>query len=157
MVCKDLLGDYKMQTELGQIISIVLSGVFVLLFGLLVRGIVATKKEIPHVFSLLPADVQKIIQDAAKFAAEFVEQMDKHGEIDALVDDLKTKGQVKLNLAVDYAIQYLEKLFLDNGFTIDIDQEQIKKFIQKYVWENPDLFPSHKNVEEAPHDTGTGS
>lgn len=143
-----------MTTEVSQIIGLVLSGIFILVVSVGVWALVNGKKELPHLFALLPADIQKILQDAAKFASEFVEQMDKHGEIDILVTEYKTKAQVKLDLAVDYAVEYLEKIFLDNGYAIDIDQEQIKKFIQKYVWENPELFPSSKEVK---NDTGTNS
>lgn len=115
----------------GSFISV---GILVLI-GLIVRWALVARKDVPRLIALLPSDVQKILNDAAKYASEFIEQMDIHGE-------LKAKGEEKLNLAVDYAVQYIEGVFKSNGFEINIDENEIKKAIQKYVWENPQLFPS---------------
>lgn len=100
------------------------------------------KQNPKQAFSFLPNEVQKILWDASKYASEFVELMDKNGAIrKELLTVLHDKGQYKLNLAVDLASKYIESLFPG----LDINEDQIKDAIQKYVWENPDLFPSSKS------------
>lgn len=131
-----------MQSDLAQIISLAISALFVLIVGWGVLKLSQGKQALPTAIKLLPADVQKIIADAAAFGSELVEQMDKNGQLTALLNDLKPKAEQKMNLAIDYAVEYMEGIFAKNGFPVDIDQEALKQVIQKYVWDNPNIFPS---------------
>lgn len=142
-----------MDTTIANIIGLALSTGSVILVGLLVAVIAQKRKEIPNIIATLPKDIKKIIEDAAKFASEYVELMDKNGQLTQYLNELKAKGQVKLDLAVDYAVEYIENLFIKNGLNVDIDQESIKKAIQKYVWENPEIFPSSKKVDDGRTDS----
>lgn len=78
------------------------------------------------------------VEDAIRYAANYVEQLDRAGAF----DDLKEKGKEKLATAVDVAAQKLEQWAADAGFNINIPESTIKDLIQRYVWENPDLFPT---------------
>lgn len=100
------------------------------LLGFLVAKVIEIKANLPHYISLLPKDIQNIVEAAAKFGSEYVEKLDENGQ-------LKIKGEEKLNMAVDFAVNYVEGLI-----GVDIDQELIKNLIQKYVFDNPQLFPS---------------
>lgn len=131
-----------MQSDVSQILSLLLSSIFVIVIAWGVYTVSKGRKDIPHIISLLPADLQKIVNDAAAFGSELVEQMDKQGQLTALLNDLKPKAEQKMDLAIDYAVQYVEGIFAKNGFPVDIDQEALKAVIQKYVWDNPDLFTS---------------
>lgn len=134
-----------MDTQLTALINTAISIVFITILGIGVNAYVQARKNMPSVIALLPADIQKILQDAAKFGSEFVEQMDAHGELTKYLTGLKSKAQIKMDLAIDYAVQYIEGILAKNGFVIDIDQDALKVLIQKYVWDNPQLFPSGDN------------
>lgn len=78
------------------------------------------------------------VEDAIRYAANYIEQLDRTGAF----DDLKDKGEEKLATAVDVAVQKLEQWAADAGFNINIPEDTLKDLIQRYVWENPDLFPT---------------
>jgi hypothetical protein len=94
------------------------------------------------IYAIFPS-IQPMLEIAIKFAANQVEYLEKSGELAGFIDPYKDKGEEKLRLAVDLAVQYLEKYLLDTfGLTIDLPESLIKDAIQVYVWNNPDLFPS---------------
>lgn len=129
--------------DTNRIIGLIILAVFSAVLAFAVKKIVELKNELPTLKTMLPTEIQRVLEEAAKFGSEFVEQMDKNGALTEYLKGLKSKSEVKLDLAVDYAVQYIEGLFAKNGFDIDIDQEALKALIQKYVWDNPDLFPSN--------------
>ncbi len=145
-----------MDTSLGTLISILLvgvAGVAILALSLL---LVRSKQAVPQVLhAILPDQLEIFIAEAAKYAALFVEKVDTEGRLGQFFDEVKDKGQQKLELAVDVASEriesYIEAFFLARGVNVDIDipEEFIKDIIQRYVWENPDLFPNRK-AEEKP-------
>lgn len=126
------------------VLGLVSTAVFFIFLVWIFKRVFNLKLEQPKIFALLPADLQKAILDAAKFGSEFVEKMDKNGDLTAYLDGLKSKSEVKLNLAVDYAVQYINGVLKTNGIDITVDPAIIKLIIQKYVYDNPDIFPSSK-------------
>lgn len=121
--------------------------------GLVVIGIsvllVRSKTAVPELIAaILPDEVEMLIKQAVQYATLFVEQADVDGNLSQFFDDIQDKGQQKLELAIDLASErveaYLDMFFAERGIDIDIDipEEFIKDAIQKYVWENPQLFPT---------------
>lgn len=120
--------------------------------GLVVFGfgalLVRSKTAAPELVSaLLPDEVELLIKQAVQYATLFVEQADVDGNLGQFFDEIKDKGQQKLELAIDVASErleaYLDMFFAERGIDlhIDIPEAFIKDAIQKYVWENPQLFP----------------
>ena len=130
--------------ELLVIAGIAINTLLVVGIAYLARKYVLLKTSLPDTIALLPEDIRRLLEGVAKFASEFVEKMDENGQLQPLLDDLKSKSETKLNLAIDIASKRLEDLFKENGFNLDINEEQIKQAIQKYVWDNPDIFPSSR-------------
>ena len=126
------------------IAGIAINTLLVVGIAYLARKYVLLKTSLPDTIALLPEDIRRLLEGVAKFASEFVEKMDENGQLQPLLDDLKSKSETKLNLAIDIASKRLEDLFKENGFNLDINEEQIKQAIQKYVWDNPDIFPSSR-------------
>lgn len=144
-----------MQPEVAAIVGLAIVTGFTVLVAFLVSRITSLKTEVPKLVAMLPSDLQKLVQDAADFGSMFVEQMDKNGELSKALNDLKPQAEQKLDLAVDYAVQYLEGIFQKSGFPVDVDQDALKAVIQKYVWDNPSLFPSNSDAPTIPMDTST--
>lgn len=126
----------------------------VAIIGVLVIGIlVFLISQIPVIYKKLRAirttgvaELDALLNSAIDFATKLVEGMDERGQLDQLLIDLKSKGQVKLDMAVDLAVEYLENMLKQSGINYNIPEETIKKAIQKYVWDNPDIFP-RKNLQ----------
>lgn len=121
--------------------------------GLVIFGIgallVRSKTAVPQLIAnILPDEVEMLIKQAVQYATLFVEQADVDGNLSQFFDDIQDKGQQKLELAIDLASErieaYLDMFFAERGIDlhIDIPEEFIKDAIQKYVWENPQLFPT---------------
>jgi hypothetical protein len=138
-----------MDTSLNTLISLFVVGAL----GLLVVGVsallVRSKRELPElVWSILPDDIEMLIKQAVQYATLFVEKVDTEGNLGQFFDEVKDKGQQKLELAIEVASErlevYLEMFFKERGIAIDVDipEEFLKDVIQKYVWENPALFPA---------------
>jgi hypothetical protein len=113
-----------------------------LALGFLVAKFIEFRNNVPALIKTLPLEVQKIVEDAVKFGSEFVELLDAKGELTKYIGEVLVKSRAKLDLATDFAVEYVENILKQSGLEVDIDEEEIKKLIQKYVWENPDLFPS---------------
>jgi uncharacterized protein YneF (UPF0154 family) len=144
--------EYKMEFNLESILAIVVA-VALGIFGLFIRQVAKYVRETPDLkLNILPA-LYPFVEEAIRWAANKVEELDKSGELEALIDPYKEKGRQKLSLAVDYAVGYIEvnvNRFL-KGIGLDINLELPRDFIediiQRYVWENPSLFPSSKVPE----------
>lgn len=139
-----------METNELVVMAIVgLVGVIVTLIGVFL--VTLKGKTNQFLVDLLPK-LHPIIQDAIKFAALFVEKLDRDGVLSEWVGEIREKGEQKLNLAVDIAVEKAEEMleawFASIGLTVNIDipEQVIKDLIQKYVLENPELFPSRKVV-----------
>lgn len=128
---------------LRAVVNLIASAILVGGIAFVIAKLTGFRKNLPTYLGMLPSDLQKALHDAAKFGSEFVEQMDRNGELTKfLTNELKPKAQVKLNLAVEVAVKYIEGVFVKNGFPIDIDEKALEDIIQKHVWENPALFPT---------------
>lgn len=127
-----------------------LSGVLLLIASLVIGGILVwIIKQVPEIYLKLRsirttgiAEVDQLLQSAIDFATKLVEGMDQRGELDQALIELKGKARIKLDLAVDFAVEYIEGILAQAGVPLNIDEELIKKAIQKYVWDNPEIFPS---------------
>ena len=142
--------DISLSTLLNALIIGVVGLAVLAISVLLVKG----KQEAPELLQkILPDQLELFIAQAAKYAALFVERVDTEGHLDQFFDEIKDKSQQKLELAIDVASErlesYIELFFLQRGITVDIDvpEEFIKDVIQRYVWENPDLFPAKAKQE----------
>lgn len=145
-----------MDTSLSTLLNALIVGVVGLAVLAISILLVKGKQEAPELLQkILPDQLELFIAQAAKYAALFVERVDTEGHLDQFFDEIKDKGQQKLELAIDVASErlenYIELFFLERGITVDIDvpEEFIKDVIQRYVWENPDLFPA-KSKQEVP-------
>lgn len=100
------------------------------------------------ILELIPDQIEYYIEQAVQYAALFVERVDEQGHLGQFFDEIKNKSAQKLELAVDVAVErletYINELFVQKGIdvVIDIPESFIKDVIQRYVWQNPDLFPS---------------
>lgn len=100
------------------------------------------------ILELIPDQIEYYIEQAVQYAALFVERVDEQGHLSQFFDEIKNKSEQKLELAVDVAVErletYINELFVQKGIdvVIDIPESFIKDVIQRYVWQNPDLFPS---------------
>ena len=100
------------------------------------------------ILELIPDQIEYYIEQAVQYAALFVERVDEQGHLGQFFDEIKNKSEQKLELAVDVAVErletYINELFVQKGIdvVIDIPESFIKDVIQRYVWQNPDLFPS---------------
>lgn len=88
------------------------------------------------------AELDILVNSAIDFATKLVEGMDARDQLDKLLIELKGKSQVKLDMAVDLAVKYLEDMLKQSGIEYNIPEDTIKQAIQKYIWDNPDIFPS---------------
>ena len=100
------------------------------------------------ILELIPDQIEYYIEQAVQYAALFVERVDQEGHLGQFFDEIKNKSEQKLELAVDVAVErletYINELFVQKGIdvVIDIPESFINDVIQRYVWQNPDLFPS---------------
>lgn len=123
---------------IGLIIGVIITGLLVLI----VQNIPALVKAVKGIKTTGVAEIDQVLKSAIDFATKFVENLDQRGLLDEALLQLKDKGRVKLDLATDEAVKYIENVLRQSGIEVDIDEELIKKTIQQYVWDNPDLFPS---------------
>lgn len=140
-----------MESNLEAILVVVVA-IILGVFSLFVRQVAKYIRETSDLkINVLPA-LYPFVEEAIKWAANKVEELDKSGELAKFIDLYKNKGEEKLNLAVDYAVGYIEvnvNRFLQGlgiGLTIAVPSDFIKDIIQRYVWENPNLFPSSKII-----------
>lgn len=100
------------------------------------------------ILDILPDQLEFLIMQAVQYATLFVEKVDTEGHLDQFFDEIKDKSAQKLELAVDVASERLEEyitaFFLERGIELNVDIPEgfIKDVIQRYVWQNPNLFPS---------------
>lgn len=115
------------------------------------------KNDVPRLTQSLLERMPTFIQEAAKYAALFIEKMDENGQLQNLIGEYANKADAKLDSATDIAVakvedwiqELLERLNI-HDVVVDIPEQTIKDYIQKYVWENPDLFPQRgKEIEIA--------
>lgn len=93
-------------------------------------------------YDALPQDYKDEINQAVKLGADFAEAIDLNGKIADFMKDFQTKGEAKLNAAVDTAAQMIELYAKERGYTIDVPEELIKRLIEAYVFNNKDQYPS---------------
>lgn len=138
-----------MELNLESILAIVVA-IALGVFGLFVRQVAKYIRETPNLqLNILPA-LYPFVEEAIKWAANKVEELDKSGELAGFIDPYKEKGKQKMSLAIDYAVGYIEvnvNRFLDSiglDISLTLPRDFIEDIIQRYVWENPSLFPTSK-------------
>lgn len=111
------------------------------------------KNDVPRLTQSLLERMPSFIQEAAKYAALFIERLDEEGRLNEIISEYADKADAKLDAATDIAVvkveEWIAELLLRLGITdvvVDIPEQTIKDYIQKYVWENPDLFPSRAKI-----------
>lgn len=126
-----------------------LLGVFALIVLAVVWYFLRNREAVPEfILDILPDDIEFLISQAVQYATLFVEKVDQEGHLGQFFDEIKNKSEQKLELAVDVAAErledYINTFFIERGIdvTVDIPEGFIKDVIQRYVWQNPDLFPS---------------
>lgn len=149
-----------MDTGLSTLLNLLLVGVAGVAIFAVAMLISKGRQAIPElVKAILPDQLELFIAEAVKYAALFVERVDTEGNLGQFFDEIKDKGQQKLELAVDVAAeraeQYIEMFFRERGIEVDIEipEEFLKDVIQRYVWENPSLFPEKAKQESKEPDT----
>lgn len=137
----------------------VLIGVMLFIGLAVLWYLVRNRDAVPQfVLDILPDDIEFLISQAAQYAALFVEKVDTEGHLNLFFEEIKDKSAQKLDLAVEVASErleeYINRFFNERGIelNVDIPEEFIKDVIQRYVWQNPDLFPS-RNKELTTNET----
>lgn len=127
-------------------ISVIVLPIVLGVLYFLVKRLIENPKGI---YDLFPS-IQGVLELAIMFAANQVEYLEKTSQLSNFINPHKDKGEEKLNLAVDIATQKLEKYLMDIlGLSVDLPEQFVKDAIQRYVWENPDLFPSMKVAQQS--------
>lgn len=131
----------------GEVLALVIGGIFVLLLLIILGGVRTIINRLNDAEQSLDISwLPDPVEDAIRYAANYVEQLDKEGAFDSFY----SKADEKLDAAIEEAVRRLEEWSADLGVNIDIPETVLNDLIQRYVWENPDLFPSRGSSKPVP-------
>lgn len=97
---------------------------------------------------VLPDEVEAVLDDAVRTATAYIEALDRDGRLTELVGEITDKAKQKLYAAVEMVIEWTEtRIEETTGVHIDIPEDQVIALIERYIFENPDLFDYYDAVE----------
>lgn len=90
---------------------------------------------------ILPDEVEAVLEDAVRTATTYIEALDRDGRLTELVGEITDKAKQKLYTAVKLVIEWSElRIEETTGIHIDIPEDQVIALIERYIFENPELF-----------------